>query len=104
MKLGLILSMTATLVTGQTAEQTKMMNRFNRNKRLLNKWIDDNVDSRYKRVRFLLFCPWHVKNNRPVQFNKLQARKNDYVKRMSWMLNSPCSALYVDDELDQVSV
>lgn len=52
MKLGWILSMTAALVSGQTAEQTKMMNRFNRNKRLLNKWIEDNVDSRYRRVRF----------------------------------------------------
>merc|ERR1711935_647269 len=85
MKLGWILSMTAALVSGQSADQTKMMNRFNRNKRLLNKWIEDNIDSRYRR------------------FGKLQARKDDYVKRMSWMLNSPCSALYVDDELDQVS-
>ena len=95
--------MTAALVSGQTAEQTKMMNRFNRNKRLLNKWIEDNVDSRYRRVRFF-FNPDVPKLTSFVQFNKLQSRKNDYIKRMSWMLNSPCSALYVDDdELDQVS-
>ena len=37
-----------------------------------------------------------------LQFKKLQARKDDYVKRMSWALNSPCSALYVNDEVDQV--
>ena len=36
------------------------------------------------------------------QFKKLQARKDDYVTRMSWALNSPCSALYVNDEVDQV--
>ena len=50
MKLLGILTIVSAVVNGQTAEQTKMMQRFNRNKRFLNKWMDDNVDSRYKRV------------------------------------------------------
>ena len=40
------------LVNGQTPQQSQMMKRFSRTERFLNKWINDNVDSRYKRVRF----------------------------------------------------
>ena len=101
MKLWSILAIVSTVVNGQTAEQAKMMQRFNRNKRFLNKWIDDNVDSRYKRVSWFIIKFAHFAQNW-LQFKKLQARKDDYVKRMTWALNSPCSALYVNDEVDQV--
>jgi len=56
--------------------------RLNRAKRFLNKWIDENVDERYRR------------------FKKLHLRKKDYIKKMGWALDSPCSKAYVDNKSD----
>lgn len=59
--------------------------RLNKTKRFMLKWINNNLDDRYKRSK------------------KVRSRYEDYVRRLQWALDSECSRTFVanDEDIDK---
>ena len=78
----------------------------------MTKWMNENIDTRYRRVSTLSRAHQLLVNNSSVRIKKIfkavkiQRRYEDYTGRLQSGLDSECSITFVadDEDIDNVSV